>query len=132
MILVGIGIFVYPFLMPHLSQFEVFETSHKVEEAYNMKMPTDGIATDIKNFVVTFPLIYKVRWNNPITPLFIAIIITATVYRIYSVIYYSIHPLSDNDEYKSRVSKDAIYFVSAVGIFFVINLVVWFIRYYVL
>ncbi len=129
---ITIGIFIYPFLMPYLSQYRVFEVSHMVEEAYNIKSPTDGVATDIHNFVINFPFFYKVSWNNPITPLFILILITNIIYRIFTIFYHILNKDLTRAEYKQKVFKDVVVCAIIVLSYFIINFICWFIRYYIL
>ncbi len=129
---VTIGIFVYPFLMPYLSRYEIFEASHKVEEVLNIKSPTDGVATDIRNFVASFPFFYQVSWNNPITPLFIIILTANIFYRMWTITYYIIKDDLDAESYKEKISKDVIVCTVVVLSYYVINLICWFIRYFLL
>ncbi len=129
---ISIGIFLYPFIMPYLSQYKVFEISHIIENAYDIKSPTDGVATDILNFVKSFPFFYKVNWNNPITPLFILILITNIIYRTYTIIHHMVNNDLSATKYKEKISKDVIICAVIVLTYYIINLIYWFIRYYVI
>ncbi len=117
-ILSFIGVLIFPFMMPTLQQHAIFDTSHKVENATGIMSPTDGVATDIKDFVVKGFNIFSVDYRNVMTPVFLIILILNIIVRpfLYFVKF---------KDYKRTYIIDGLTLAGSLGVFYVIVLIIW-------